>query len=46
MEINPQLIVARMQQQFPKETQICIQQIQIEMLQKQIGEMKVEVEDE
>ena len=44
-EINPIEVLQEMQNTFPKETQICIQAVQIRHLQAQVGPEEEEEED-
>lgn len=37
MEIDPVQVIREMEQQFPKELTICVQAVQIRMLQGQAG---------
>jgi hypothetical protein len=38
IEINPNEVIAEMQTQFPKETQICVQAVQIRKMAELLGE--------
>lgn len=42
MEIDPVEIIREMERQFPKELTICVQAVQIRMLQEQIPEETAE----
>lgn len=37
MDIDIQAVLSEMQQRFPKELEICVQAVQIRMLQEQIA---------